>query len=128
VTHPQDEQGVLVGQVDKLGDGGSLMVDLLLEELFPGGACSYAGSQHAEAIGADVLEGKLLALGRVEADGWLPLVKESQCLLKCQDHLPSPSLRLTPVASADDDKSFAYPSLLLFSAEPPCGLLQPVVG
>jgi hypothetical protein len=60
------------------------VVDLLLEELFPGGACSYAGSQHAEAIGADVLEGKLLALGRVEADGWLPLVKESQCLLKCQ--------------------------------------------
>jgi hypothetical protein len=119
---------MLVGQVDELGDGSSLVVNLLLEELFPGRVCSHAGSQHPKAVGPDVLEGKRLALGRVEADGWLPLVKESQCLLKCQDHLPSPSLRLTPVASADDDKSFAYPSLLLFSAEPPCGLLQPVVG
>ena len=42
-THPQDEQGMLVGQVDELGDGCSLVVDLLLEELFSGRACSHTG-------------------------------------------------------------------------------------
>jgi hypothetical protein len=80
-TNPQDKQGVLVGQVDELGDGSSLVVDLLLKELLPGRACSHAGSQHPEAIGADVLEGEHLALGRVEADGWRPLIKEGQRLL-----------------------------------------------
>jgi hypothetical protein len=83
-THPQDKQGVLVRQVDELGDGGSLVVDLPLEELFSGGACAHAGSQHPKAVGADVLQSKHLALGGVEADGWLPVLKESQRLLKCQ--------------------------------------------
>jgi hypothetical protein len=34
---------MLVGQVDELGDGCSLVVDLLLEELFSGSACSHTG-------------------------------------------------------------------------------------
>jgi hypothetical protein len=75
-THPQDEQGVLVGQVDELGDRSSLVLDLVLEELFSGRAGSHTGSQHPEAIGANVLKGERLALGWVEADGWLPLIKE----------------------------------------------------
>jgi hypothetical protein len=47
-THPQDQQGVLVRQVDELGCGGGLVVDLL-KKLFPGGACSHAGPQHPES-------------------------------------------------------------------------------
>ena len=64
-------------QVDELGNGGCLVVDLLLEELLPGGTCSHTGSQHPEAVGADVLQSVHLALGRVEADGRLPLIEET---------------------------------------------------
>jgi hypothetical protein len=67
---------VLVGQVDELGDGSDLVVDLLQEKPLPGAVRSHAGAQHPEANGPDVLESKHLALGRVEGDGWLPLVKE----------------------------------------------------
>jgi hypothetical protein len=55
-THGQDEQGVLVGQVDELSDGGCFAVDLLLEELFPGGACSSgAASQVSDTPGQYLL-------------------------------------------------------------------------
>jgi hypothetical protein len=81
-AYSQDKEGMLVGQVDELGNGSALAVDLLLEGLFPGGACSHTDSQHpGRWCGCPR---KRLALGRVEADGWLPLVKESQCLLKCR--------------------------------------------
>jgi hypothetical protein len=58
------------------------VVELLLEKQFPGTVCSHAGSKHPEASGADVLKGKHLALGRVERNGWLPLIEEGQRLFQ----------------------------------------------
>jgi hypothetical protein len=75
---------VLVRQVDELGDGCSLVVHLLLQELFSSRAGSHTGPQHPEAVGVNILKGERLALGGVEADGWPPLTKESQRLLQCQ--------------------------------------------
>jgi hypothetical protein len=46
-AYPQNKQGVLVRQVDELGDGCSLMVNLLLEELFSGSTCSHTGLNSA---------------------------------------------------------------------------------
>src|SRR4051812_24980285 len=48
-TYPQDKLGMLVRQGVELGNGGSLVVDLLPEELLPGGARSQAGPQDPEA-------------------------------------------------------------------------------
>jgi hypothetical protein len=75
---------MLGGKVEELDDGGCLMINLLPEEPLSGAVCANTGAQHPGAVGPDVLGSKLLALGRVEADGQLPFVKESRRLLQCR--------------------------------------------
>jgi hypothetical protein len=83
-AHPQDNEGMLVGQVDELRDGFSVVIDLLLEKPLPGTVSSHAGSHHLKAIGPDVLKSEHLSLGRVALDGWLPLTKKDKRLFKRQ--------------------------------------------
>jgi hypothetical protein len=78
-AYSQDKEGMLVGQVDELGNGSALAVDLLLEGLFPGGACSHTDSQHPEAVGADVLANVLHLAGLRRMDGCLSSKKASVC-------------------------------------------------
>ncbi|RSH83628.1 hypothetical protein EHS25_005532 [Saitozyma podzolica] len=65
-AYPQDNEGVLVGNRSRCT------------------LCSHAGPQHPEAIGEEVLKGKHLALGRVEAYGWFSLTREDQRLFQCR--------------------------------------------
>jgi hypothetical protein len=57
-AYSQNKRGVLVRQIDELGDGSSLMVNLLLEKLLPCQVCSHACPQHPETDGPDVVEGE----------------------------------------------------------------------
>jgi hypothetical protein len=69
--------GGLVGQVDELRNGDSLVVDFLRRKPLPCVTCSHAGSPQPETVSPDVIEGTHLARGLPEAEGWLPVVEES---------------------------------------------------